>query len=279
MGTKRRLLSIVSTGFLLFAVTGQLIAQNQRNYGNAQSRIRERIIREQGGNNPRVIFNDDGQFESQGGDRVRVRGSGMYFRGQENGRRFSYDAVYDVRNGNIQDLSYRFFGGPQGGPGNPGPFPPGGGGGGWGGNRPNGTVRFNGAFVNSSTNKCLDISDYGNSSDGTRIQQWSCSGQPNQYFDVINVGNDEFAIFNRQTRKVFDIPDNRMLQDGAELQQFRWSGRQNQRFRLVEASGGFRLVNVASGKCLDVASQSNDDGARIHQWNCGGQRSQIFRMR
>lgn len=276
----RKLLSLASSAVLLFGVTVQLSAQNQRNYGNAQAKIRDRIIREQGANNARVTFNDDGQFESQKGDRVRVRGSGKYFRGQyDTGRSFAYDAVYDVRNGDLQDLSYRFLGGSGGGTGNPGPFPPGGGGGGSGGNRPNGSVRLSGAFVNSSTNKCLDISDYGNSSDGTRIQQWSCSGQPNQYFDVINVGNDQFAIFNRQTRKVFDIPDNRLLQDGAELQQFHWSGRENQRFRLVEASGGFRLVNVASGKCLDVASQSNDDGARIHQWNCGGQRSQIFRVR
>jgi hypothetical protein len=43
--------------------------------------------------------------------------------------------------------------------------------------------------------------------------------------------------------------------------------------------GGFRLVNAASGKCLDVSEQSGQDGASIHQWNCGGQRSQVFGVR
>ena len=281
----RRLLTAASMITLLFTLSAELSAQNQRNFTSAQSRIRERIVREQGVNNARVTFNDDGRFDSESNNRVRVRGTGTYYRGQyDNGRNFGYDAVYDIRNGDIRELNYRFYGGSQPGTGNPGPFPPGTGGGGgvgrgWGGNRPNGSVTYSGQIANSNSNKCLDISDYGNSSDGTRIQQWSCAGQPNQVFDLISVGQNEYAVYNRQTRKVFDIPDNQVSQDGAELQQFRWSGRANQRFRLVQSGGGgFQLVNVASGKCLDVDSQSNDDGARIHQWNCRGQRSQIFRM-
>lgn len=278
---------------VLFVLTGHISAQTRYNYNNdsrvvnAQARIRDQIIREQGGTNARVTFNNDGQFENEAYGQLRMRGSGLYYRsGYGNGRSFSYDALYD-RNGNVRVLNYQFSDGPGR---NPGPFPPGRGddrpgrgdgwGRGWGGNRPNGTARYSGALVNFGSNKCLDISDYGNSSDGTRIQQWSCAGQPNQVFDLISTGRNEFAIYNRQTRKVFDIPDNQVYQDGAELQQYSWSGRANQRFRMVQSGGGgFRLVNVASGKCLDVEGQSGGDGAKIHQWDCGGQRSQVFRMR
>jgi len=294
----KKFVTVASMVCVLLILTVQLAAQNgrnyqnERNYQNAQSRIRERLIREQGGNSPRVNFNNDGRFDSVGGNTTRVRGTGTYFRNQnDRGRNFSYDTVYDVRNGNISNFSYQFFGGGQvGGPG--GFYPPtsGGGGGstggggngwggGWGGNRPSGSVRYSGQLVNWNSNKCLDISDYGSSSDGTRIQQWSCSGQQNQAFDIISVGSNEYAIYNRATRKVFDVPDNQSFQDGAELQQYRWTGRPNQRFRLEGGNGGFRLISVASGKCIDVDSQSNSDGARVHQWNCGGQRSQVFRIR
>jgi len=287
----RKLLTGASMITLLFVFAGQVTAQNQYNFrdeqsriSTAQGRIRERIIREQGALNARVTFNNDSRVDPEGYNRVHVRGTGSFYRGQSrNGRDFTYDALYDTRNGNIQNLNYQFYDGP-GGPGrNPEGVPPGRDdrwGRGWGGNRPNGTARYSGALVNFGTNKCLDISDYGNSSDGTRIQQWSCAGQPNQVFDLISVGRNEYAVYNRQTRKVFDIPDNQAYQDGAELQQYGWSGRANQRFRMVQSGGGgFRLVNVASGKCLDVEGQNGGDGAKIHQWDCGGQRSQVFRIR
>jgi Ricin-type beta-trefoil lectin domain-like len=35
-------------------------------------------------------------------------------------------------------------------------------------------------------------------------------------------------------------------------------------------NGGFRIVNIGSGKCLDVEGASRDDGANIQQWSCGG---------
>ena len=270
---------------VMCALIAETSAQNfQARVANAQVRIRERIIREQGAYNARVTFNNDSRYDSQGFGVLRVRGTGLMFRGQSNfGRSFTYEAVLDSRSGDVRDLNYQFADGP-GGPGwNPGSFPsdsgPGRWGAGWGGNRPNGTARYSGSLVSLNSNKCLDISDYGNSLDGTRIQQWSCAGQPNQVFELISLGRNEYAIFNRQTRKVFDIPDNQLHQNGAELQQFQWSGRANQRFRMIQTGGAFRLVNVASGKCLDVDSQSNQDGARIHQWNCGRQRSQLFQLR
>src|SRR5207342_1111110 len=113
-----KIVTVASMVSVLLILTVQLAAQNgrnyqndrnyqnERNYLNAQSRIRERLIREQGGNSPRVNFNNDGRFDSVGGNTTRVRGTGTYFRNQnDRGRNFSYDGVYDVRNGNVSNFS------------------------------------------------------------------------------------------------------------------------------------------------------------------------------
>jgi hypothetical protein len=46
-----------------------------------------------------------------------------------------------------------------------------------------------------------------------------------------------------------------------------------------ELSGAFTLKAVHSGKCLDVAGASLDNGAAIHQWDCHGRANQQWKMR
>ncbi len=112
----RRGISVL--GALLFTVviavagSGVASAQTVRNINQAQSEIRERMIREQGGNNPSVSFDDGGRFETVSNSETRVRGSGTYFRNRnEAGRRFNYVAVFRVRDGDLRSLNYDFTGG------------------------------------------------------------------------------------------------------------------------------------------------------------------------
>jgi len=85
-------------------------AQN-RNIMSARARIRERMIREQAGNNPSVRFNDNESFESISNYETRVRGTGTYYwYANDRGRDFSYDAVFDIRSGNLRSLNYSFSG-------------------------------------------------------------------------------------------------------------------------------------------------------------------------
>lgn len=271
---------------LLFVLEGSLSAQSAGRYlrgaqqsqiSDAQMRIRERIQRQEGAYSARVTFNNDSRIDPEGWGMVRVQGTGVLFRGRYD-EGFSYDALYNVRNGNLQNLNYQFYNDPE----DPGSFNPpfrSRPGGAFGG-RPTGTVRYSGALMNLNSGKCVDIPNYGESFAGEFIQQWSCAGQANQVFDLIGVGGNDYAIFNRQTQSVLEIPGQRISEDGAELQQSMWTGEPNQLFRLVGAgSGNFRLINALSGKCLDVDAQSGFDGAKIHQWTCGGQRSQVFRIR
>ena len=240
-------------------------------------RIRERIQREHGAYNARVTFNNDSRIDPEGWGMMRVQGTGVLFRGRYD-EGFSYEARYNVRNGSLENLNYQFYEDPED-PGSFNPrFPPRPGG--VIGGRPVGSVRYSGSLMNLNSNKCVGIANYGELFEGTPIQLWACAGQSNQVFDLIDVGRNEYAIYNRSTESILEIPGQRISEDGAELQQSEWTGEPNQLFRLVgAASGTFRLVNALSGKCLDVDAQSSYDGAKIHQWTCGGQRSQVFRIR
>jgi hypothetical protein len=51
-----------------------------------------------------------------------------------------------------------------------------------------------------------------------------------------------------------------------------------QRWRSVPVAGAVALVNVASGKCLDVANGSTDDAAKVQQWTCHGGPNQQWRV-
>lgn len=95
-------------------------AQN-RNITATRARIRERMIREQAGNNPSVRFNDNETYESVSNYETRVRGTGTYFSNPNGrGRDFSYDATFEIRSGNLRSLTYSFTGGSGGNDGNDG---------------------------------------------------------------------------------------------------------------------------------------------------------------
>ena len=45
----------------------------------------------------------------------------------------------------------------------------------------------------------------------------------------------------------------------------------------VQVEGGYTFMNRHSGKCLDISGPSQDNGTPVHQWNCHGGRSQVWR--
>ena len=95
----------------MLSVGSASVFQN-RNVIAARQRIRERMIREQAGNNPSVRFNDNESFESISNSETRMRGTGTYYRDSNfgRGRDFSFDAVFDIRSGNLRSLNYSFGG-------------------------------------------------------------------------------------------------------------------------------------------------------------------------
>jgi hypothetical protein len=118
--------SVQSQFACLFTCIVVLSSQSQgqpqsRNIDQAQTRIQERMIREQGGSNPSVRFNNDSSFEKVSNSETRVRGSGTYFRDRNDpGRNFTFESIFNVNNGTLRTLNYSFTGS-GGGPGGGGP--------------------------------------------------------------------------------------------------------------------------------------------------------------
>lgn len=270
----------------------------------AQQAVKQQIISQEGrsdsrqrGRNLTVLFNNDAQSVSRSGAEVQVRGTGTLSRSddsQYNGGRardFSYEALVNTRSRfrNVSGIRYDWSGGNHdrdhndrdhndrdnhdrdnhdrdnnGGNGV--------------GNRPNGRVSYSGPISNRHSDKSLDVTERSNQ-DGANIQQWSYADQPNQNWDVIDLGNNEAAIISRQSGRALTVQGGRD-NNGANIIQQRWSGSRQQRWRLESiGSGYYRIVSVDNGKCLDVTEQGRQDGANIQLWNYANQANQQWRLR
>ncbi len=356
------LLAVVVSAVWSIAVSAQI---QVRNVNQARDRIRDRMIQEQAGNQPRVTFNEDSSYESVSSNETRMRGTGAYYRNRnDGGRNFSYDAVFEIRSGALRSLNYNFTGsgGGGGGGGNSpnlardavinqikseyGPLARvtintanpysinnaqegvhgkgvmthniirrrqfdydvtvniregrvergridyddgsssyiGGSGGNPGpancsnmGRRPGGSVLYSGPIINRGSNKALDVAER-NCGDRANIQQWDFADQPNQNWDVVDVGRGEAAIVSQFSGRVLDVAGD-SKENGANVQQVEWNGGKNQRWRLERTNRNvFRIVNANSNRCLDVYNYSRDNGANIWQWECHGQPNQQWRV-
>lgn len=276
-GDRKRLIVFGLLSLLLLPVwSSQTAAQPQaRNINQAHARIRERMMREQGGGrNESVTFNNDGNFSAVDNNSTRVTGTGTYYRNRnDRGRPFNYDAVFNIRDGALRSLNYSFTGGNPGGP----IYPPNPGGPGDGpANRPPGRVFHSGAILNRMGNKGLDVTA-NNMGNGANVQLWTYAGQPNQRWQIIDLGDRTYAIVNERSGRVLDV-SNRSSATGANVQQWSWANQDNQRWRLQSVSGGFyQIVSVQSGKCLS-AGGDNYDGANVEQNNCRNANAHLWRL-
>lgn len=145
--------------------------------------------------------------------------------------------------------------------------------------RPPGRVEFTGMIFNNGSQKCLDldVSTDGGGRDQTNIHQYGCHGSENQRWELINLGNREYAIRSIASGKVLDV-EGMSKDNGANIYQFSWHGGGNQRWRAEGGGNNFQLTNVNSGKCLDVRQGSKADGANIVQFNCHGRPNQRWRV-
>lgn len=80
--------------------------------------------------------------------------------------------------------------------------------------------------------------------------------------------------------KLLDVL-NMSTEDGADVVQWTANGQNHQRWELRDAGGGYAgVVNVSSGKCLDVYGGTGaiGDGVRITQWTCHSGTNQQWRL-
>ncbi|MCF3105628.1 RICIN domain-containing protein [Streptomyces roseoverticillatus] len=79
-------------------------------------------------------------------------------------------------------------------------------------------------------------------------------------------------IVNTGSNRCLEI-DNSSKSNGALAQLWTCKGQRGAEWKFVEVGGSgdntlYQVVNVNSGKCLEVADSRTDDGAPIQQWTC-----------
>ncbi|MGX7825768.1 ThuA domain-containing protein [Actinokineospora sp. 24-640] len=136
------------------------------------------------------------------------------------------------------------------------------------------SVRFVGQGVGTGTGgarqivgiggKCVDVNG-GASTDGAKVQLWTCSGQANQKWTVS--GSTISAL-----GKCLDV-NGGSTADGAIVQLWTCNGTAAQNWT-VQADGTIRNA----GKCLDATGASSADGTQLIIWTCGGGANQRWAL-
>jgi hypothetical protein len=242
--------------------------------------LQNRMSREFGGRQPEAIVDQrDADVRRLSDSEMGVRGGGRYSRDQsDRGQRFTFDCVFGMRSGNVTRLDYRWSdGGGQPIPPPPPPPPPRPGGGYGGGYaRPQGNVFFSGGIVNRMSSKGLDVQDR-SARNGANVQQWGYGGEPNQRWEMIEVGRGEYGIISVGNGKALEVTGG-SPRNGANVEQYQWNGASTQRWRLEKHGNFYEVINVATSKCLDVQDKNPRDGANIQQWDCSGADNQAWRL-
>lgn len=138
--------------------------------------------------------------------------------------------------------------------------------------RPNESVVYTGTIVNRETNQCLEIA--GGSRDyRAAVQQFNCNGTNAQNWRISRTQNNEYVLRNVASDKVLQVQGGSM-NIGTRMEQSDSNNAAAQRWRLESGrgpgGGGYRLVNVNSGLCLEAGAGVRGDRSAVVQNRCGG---------
>lgn len=143
------------------------------------------------------------------------------------------------------------------------------------------TAAFTGFYriANRYSGKVLDLPYGGYQTDGTKIQQYSYGGYPQQQWQIVAAGDGTHKIINSLSGKALDVPYETRQNDGSEIQQWSDAGSSQQRWNLVAVGPYYKIVNQLSGKVLDVPYEGyGDDGTLIQQWQDVGSQQQQWQI-
>jgi hypothetical protein len=140
-------------------------------------------------------------------------------------------------------------------------------------------------LVSVNTGKCIDAKSEDVPRDA-QVQQWECSGKPEQTWNISFAGNDGdgmplYTISDERTRGCMTVPttfavgaDVRMRPCSDTASSQRW---QMATLPFDTSKHVFRLR--VSDFCLDLRGGSGDNGAHIQQYRCNGTEAQQWKIR
>lgn len=141
--------------------------------------------------------------------------------------------------------------------------------------------------INIATGKCLEA-PYNDqfTYDGTRMQIWDCLGldQWNQLWitkPAATFNNNYWQYVNKGNDKCLNAPSQFQYTAGAEIQQWTCYGEEetiqlwgNAFIAPTAPKTEYLIVNVRSGKCLEVEGASSKVHASVNQFSCNNQANQ-----
>jgi hypothetical protein len=120
--------------------------------------------------------------------------------------------------------------------------------------------------------KCMDVQSP-NTSDGAKVGQWTCNGNPWQNWTLVDKGSGYYNLVSQNSGKCLDVTG-ASTADGAQVIQWACGSGTNQQWQLVATGSDYQLKARHSGKCADVSGVSTADGALVQQWTCGSGNNQ-----
>lgn len=132
------------------------------------------------------------------------------------------------------------------------------------------TVGAYAEVLNLHTGKCADVED-NSRSPGAVVHQWSCAQDDNQLWAFERIGDPAGHVVRlRNLHSQLCMTARFPYTNGVVTTQRECdSGNTDDWWRQsVDGDGFFKLVNVSSGRCLDLNNGSTANGARIQLWDC-----------
>ncbi len=137
----------------------------------------------------------------------------------------------------------------------------------------------------SGYTKCVDI-DSGSAADGTNVMQWEYWGGNMQKYKIAKNADGSISFLTGASgcSSALDVYG-MSTEDGGNVCEWSYWGGSGQSWVLESAlesaavtEGEYYIKNVNSGKYLDVANSSADNGANIQQWEFNGCAAQTFKI-
>ena len=139
-------------------------------------------------------------------------------------------------------------------------------------NLANDTVRIE----TQAPSQCLDISGAA-TVNGAALSQGTCGNAVSQVFSLQVAPSGAVALTVPFSGKCLDVPSTAV---GTAVRQWDCNGSAAQQWWVLESSfddgRAYQILNMSSGKCVDVTNGSSDDGTRIRQWTCNGAAAQKY---
>ncbi len=126
-------------------------------------------------------------------------------------------------------------------------------------------------IISRNSNKGLDVAGY-STSNGANVQQYDIvnGGGNNQRWKFETAGDGNFYIIVKSSL-LYLATENNSTADGVNVVQRTASTSNEFKWTVTSLGGGFyKIINLNSGKALDVDGVSTSNGANIHLWTYVG---------